>query len=557
MNRRTCVVLLSLASFVCAGVVTGSAETVMTRHVREATLNGQATLTGRLPRTQILQLNVVLPLRNPSGLDDMLADLNATHTSSTNPRYRRYLTPAEFTERFGPSQQDYDAVVRYAQDHGLAVVGGSRDGMDVQVRGSVSAIEAAFHVNLLTYQHPTENRFFYAPDREPTTDLPFPLWHISGLDNYSIPHPVLIRRTEYAQALGVDPGELVNHETTGSGPEGSFLGSDMRAAYYGATTLTGASQNLGLLEFAGTDLADLKTYYKNVKQTNTVPITLLSVDGTSTNCVYADGCDDTVQTIDMTQALGMAPGLASLVMYIGSTDTAIISSMTTHTPLPTTIGCSWSWEPVDRTTLDPYFKRMSIQGQNFFAASDVTSGHDSSWPAEDPYVVAVGGTDLVTEGPGGPWKSETGFGGGGISPDGIPIPPYQKLPGVINSRNKGSHTLRNLPDVSANANFSFYVCADQQPCTANIYGGTSFPAPMWAGYVALANEQRVTDGNSSLSFINPYLYSFGVSSNYDTDFHDIVKGESNGFSCVKGYDLVTGWGTPNGQGLIDALVGEK
>jgi len=46
----------------------------------------------------------------------------------------------------------------------------------------------------------------------------------------------------------------------------------------------------------------------------------------------------------MTQALGMAPGLASLVMYIGSTDTAIISAMTTHNPLPTTIGCSWGWD---------------------------------------------------------------------------------------------------------------------------------------------------------------------------------------------------------------------
>ena len=68
----------------------------------------------------------------------------------------------------------------------------------------------------------------------------------------------------------------------------------------------------------------------------------------------------------MTQAIGMAPGLTSLVMYIGSTDTAIISAMTTHNPLPTTIGCSWGWTPVDPKTLDPYFQRMAAQGQNFF-----------------------------------------------------------------------------------------------------------------------------------------------------------------------------------------------
>jgi len=82
----------------------------------------------------------------------------------------------------------------------------------------------------------------------------------------------------------------------------------MRAAYYGGTALTGAGQTLGLLEYAGTDRADLNAYFKNVGQTNKVPITLLSTDGTSTSCVYSRGCDDTEQTLDMTQALGMAPG---------------------------------------------------------------------------------------------------------------------------------------------------------------------------------------------------------------------------------------------------------
>ena len=58
-----------------------------------------------------------------------------------------------------------------------------------------------------------------------------------------------------------------------------------------------------------------------------------------------------------------------------------------------------------------------------------------------------------------------------------------------------STTLRNGPDVSANANFTFYVCADQTTCTANDYGGTSFAAPMWAGYLALANQQAAGNGD--------------------------------------------------------------
>jgi kumamolisin len=416
-----------------------------------------------------------------------------------------------------------------------------------------------------TYQHPTENRVFYAPDREPTVDLPFQLWHVSGLDNYSTPHPMFVSKSDYAAAHGIAAEAVVSHATTGSGPSASFLGSDMRAAYYGGTALTGAGQNLGLFEYLGTDLADLTTYFKNAKQTNNVPVTLLSTDGTSTSCLYtrAGGyCDDTEQTLDMTQAIGMAPGLASLVMYVGSTDTAIISAMTTHSPLPTTIGCSWGWTPDDPTTLDPYFEKMAAQGQNFFAASgdsSTWSSRNEAWPADDANVVSVGGTDLVTASAAGPWKSETAWvdSGGGISPDKIAIPAWQKLSGVINSTNKGSTTYRNGPDVSANANFTFYTCADQKACLANEYGGTSFAAPMWAGYIALVNQQLAADGDAPIGFLDPIIYPIGVSSSYGTDFHDITSGKSGSYSAVTGYDLVTGWGSPNGVNLINALVAAK
>jgi subtilase family serine protease len=558
VNSRVCTHLLAIVSLFSAGVLPSLGETVMTHHVRPATTNGQARLIGHLPANQILQLDVVLRLRDQDGLDQFLADLY----SSTVPNYRHFLTPAEFTERFGPTQPDYDAVMAYVQDHGLTVVGGSRDGMEVQVKGTVSAVESAFHVNVLTYQHPSENRIFYAPDREPTTDLGFALWHISGLDNYSIPHPKFVRKDGLQKAHGIAWDASSDRATTGSGPEKSFLGSDMRAAYYGKQALTGAGQNLGLLEFLGTDLEDLDTYFTNVKQKNKVPITLFSADGTSVNCTAKSGCDDTEQTLDMTQALGMAPGLASLVMYVGSTDTALISAMTTHKPLPTTIGCSWGWTPADPKTLDPYFEKMAAQGQNFFVASGDDStwtkgGDGEAWPADDANIVSVGGTDLVTASAAGPWKSERAwvYSGGGFSPDKVAIPAWQQLAGVVNSSNQGSTKYRNGPDVSANANFTFYVCADQAKCTANLYGGTSFAAPMWAGYLALANEQLVKDGFSPLGFINPYLYAFGIGADYDSDFHDITSGKSGKYSAVKGYDLVTGWGSPNG--LIKALRGEK
>jgi kumamolisin len=562
MIQRLSTGLLAVTALLPVMGVLAQAESLplLTTHVRQVTRTGEAQAIGQLPANQVMTLDVVLKLSDSAGLDAFLKDVY----NPASPNFRHFLSVPEFTARFGPSQQDYDAVVAFAKANGFAVMGGTRDGMDVQIKGPVSAVETAFHVTMRTYQHPSESRTFYAPDREPTTDLAFPLWHISGLDNYSIPHPMFVKKSDYAKALGISPGDVVSHATTGSGPSSSFLGSDMRAAYYGGTALTGSGQNLGLFEYEGTDLTDLTTYFTNVGQTNNVPITLLSTDGTSTSCVdsRAGGdCDDTEQTLDMTQAIGMAPGLASLVMYIGSTDTAIISAMTTHSPLPTTIGCSWGWTPADASTLDPYFEKMAAQGQNFFAASGDSSTWSSSneaWPADDANVVSVGGTDLTTASAAGPWASETAWSdsGGGISPDSIPIPSWQKLSGVINSSNKGSTTLRNGPDVSANANFTFYVCADQKACTANEYGGTSFATPMWAGYIALVNQQLASDGKSTIGFINPTIYAQNVTSSYDTDFHDITSGTSGSYSAVVGYDLVTGWGSPN-TGLIAALTGSS
>ena len=101
-----------------------------------------------------------------------------------------------------------------------------RNRMNLDIEGSVANVERAFHLTMGTYQHPTENRTFFAPDREPTVDLAFQLWHIAGLDNYSTPQPLYRRRDSSAQS------NVKSNATTGSGPSDSFLGSDMRAAYY-------------------------------------------------------------------------------------------------------------------------------------------------------------------------------------------------------------------------------------------------------------------------------------------------------------------------------------
>ena len=341
----------------------------LTHHVRDAVRNGKAKFVSRLPAAQSMQLDVVLPLRDRAGLENLLQTLY----DPSSPSYRHFLTVQEFTARFGPTQADYDRVVKFAKANGFSVVGGSRDAMDVQLAGSVASVEKAFHVRMGSYQHPTEKRTFYSPDREPTVNLNVPLWHISGLDNYSIPHPLYKKKDQSAQSDGIVTSNplttsVSSSATTGSCPETSFCGSDMRPAYYGGT-LTGTGQSIGLLEYYGYDISDLNTYYTNTGQTLTATVTGVSTDGTSLDCTAVAGCDDTEQILDMTQALGMAPGISTLYVYVGSTDTAMLGAMTTANPLPAQLSCSWGWIPADPETDDPYFERMAAQGQSFFAAS--------------------------------------------------------------------------------------------------------------------------------------------------------------------------------------------
>jgi len=539
-------------------VCQAASQTLLTHHVREAVSTGEAKLVGQLPATQTMHFDVVLALRHQPELENFLQELY----DPSSPSYKQYVTPKQFAERFGASREDYEALIAFAKASGFKIVGGSFESRDVQFTAPVANINKAFNITMALYQHPTEDRTFFSPDREPTVDLPFQLWHISGLDNYSIPRPALSR---------IDPQvrRQISQATTGSCPSASFCGSDMRAAYYEGTALTGSGQNLALFELAGTDLADLKTYYQGAKQTQPFTPTLISTGGYSTSCLAADGCDDTEQTIDMTQAMGMAPGLTMLYMYVCGNDstfseTDCYSAMVTDkaAPLSLQISVSWGWTPADPSTDDPYYEQMAAQGQSIFVAAGDSkhwTENNYPYPSEDANIIAVGGTDLTTTGAGGDWASETGWidTGGGISPDDIPIPTWQQLSGVITSKNEGSTKYRNGPDVTGNANWTFYVCADQtgvSGCSANEYGGTSFAAPMWAGYLALANEQAVSNGKPAPGFINPAIYPLGLSGGYAAAFHDITSG-NNGFPAEVGYDLDSGWGSPNEAGLINALVG--
>ncbi|HEY1768863.1 MAG TPA: S53 family peptidase [Chthoniobacterales bacterium] len=499
----------------------------------------QAAFVQHLDGSATLHLAIVLPLRDEAGLQGFLDNLQ----TPGSPNYRQYLSVEKFTEMFGPSQKDYDAVVRWARENGLVVTETAPNRLVVQVNGRVSDVERALHVTMNVYQHPTENRTFFAPDREPTTDLSVQLWHVSGLDDFVIPRPANLARNENAAP-----------NATGSGPGGEFLGTDMRKAYYGTGSLNGSGQSVGLLEYVGYNPADVTRYFTNYGPANSVTITPISTDGTPATCTT---CDDTEQALDIEQAVSMAPSMISVVVYVGSTDTAMLNRMVSDNSCKS-ISCSWAWRPADSKTDDPIFAEMAGQGQTFLAASGDSGSYTSGgyyFPGEDGNVIAVGGTDLVTNGAGGTWKSETAWSDstGGISPDHLPIPSYQKnkkFAKVVGI----SKTYRNVPDIAAEGNFDNEVCYDGS-CGGG-WGGTSFAAPRWAGYLALANQQAVAGGGSTLGFLNPTFYKIGLgkAKKYNANFHDILSGSNGAYSAVKGYDLVTGFGSPNGPTLINTLT---
>jgi subtilase family serine protease len=539
-----------LSAALCAGVLLCAAPAraeqhlTLSAHVPPAVANGQTPLVGELSSTERMSLAISLPLRNEAELDDLLQQIY----DPQSPNYRRYLSVQEFTQRFGPARDDHDAVVRFAEANGLSVTETFANRLVVDVEGPVANIAKALHVNMGVYRHPTENRTFYAPDREPTLDLEVPVLHISGLDNFTLPHAKNIKSSEAPGASG---------KATGSGPHGEFVGSDMRAAYYGSGPLTGAGQSVGLFEFGGYEISDVQNYFQNLNQPLNVPVVGVSLNGVPLACPPSK-CDDSEQVLDIEMSISMAPGLSQVVVYVGNKDVSIFNQMAVDNTSKQ-LSCSWGWTD-NESTLDPIFKEFAVQGQSVFVATGDGGSRtpaDSVWPADDPWVTAVGGTDLTTNGAGGPWESETGwrYSAGMPSKNNIPIPAYQQLPGVINASNNGSTTLRNIPDVAAEANTNQYSCWDGSCSGAN--GGTSYAAPQWAGFTAMVNQQAVANGGTTVGFLNPTIYRIGLASIYDGNFHDITSGSNGMYSAVTGYDLVTGWGSFIGPNLIDTLTGTQ
>ncbi|HWF19676.1 MAG TPA: protease pro-enzyme activation domain-containing protein, partial [Verrucomicrobiae bacterium] len=413
--------------------------TLSPHHVPAAVANLQPI--GRLPASEQLTIAIGLPLRNQDTLSNLLEQLY--DPASTN--YHHFLEPQQFAQMFGPTPQDYQALIDFAQTNGLNVKKTHSNRALLTVNGAVSNIEKAFHIALHVYRHPTEDRTFYAPATEPTLDFNVPVLNISGLDNWIVPRPMSLH------PMPVDAAKP--SATTGSGPSGNFIGKDFGAAYIPGVALTGTGQSVALVEFDGYYAVDINNYEALAGLPN-VTLTNITPDGPITI-----GSGNIEVALDIEMAISLAPGLTKVAVYEGNVPDDVLNQIATD-KLANQISASWTYG-IDSTTVS-IFQQYAAQGQSFFNASgdsgaytDTHSGRNPApTPTDDPYITIVGGTSLTTTGPGGSYVSEntwswfnTGQGtsasSGGRSTR-YSIPAWQS--GISMTANHGSTTARNLPD---------------------------------------------------------------------------------------------------------------
>ena len=326
----------------------------------------------------------------------------ASFYDPTSPNYRKFITPDQFAERFGPSQEDYDKLKNFFAASGVTVTATHPNRILLDVNMSVADIKRVFHVNILTYDHPTEHRAFFAPDAEPSVDTEVLLLHVSGLDNYRLPHPLLAKR----MPVGGQP--QTNTPELGSGPGGTYFGYDFRAAYAPGVTLNGSGQSVALLEFDGYFQSDILIYEALAGLPN-IPLINVPIDG-FTGPPTPIG--DPEVSLDIEMAVAMAPGLRQILVYEepngGFSQNDILNRIATDN-LAHQISCSWGLG--DDPTSDLIYQQMSAQGQSFFQADGDSGSYQP--PAtnvdisDSPYITLVGGTTLSTTGPLGAWQSET------------------------------------------------------------------------------------------------------------------------------------------------------
>jgi hypothetical protein len=519
-----------------------------------------APLVGPVPQDTQISLAIGLPVRDASGLNDLTKQVS----DPKSPKFRKFLTQAEFKTTYGATDADYQSLKNWAEStSGFTIAATYPNNLLLTVKASAAEVEQALFVNLI-YRLRQDGTKFATVDRDPSLNLVVPILHISGLNDFV----------------------LVSHDVTlnGTGGGNNYRAADIRNAYLGVGSrnqgLDGTGQVVGIVGFDVFAASDITGYAALQLPAQGEP----ALPAPNAIVVVTEGGNpasgsNIEATLDVQMVYAMAPA-AQILFFQGSTgitghlDDILHAMATSATPL-TVASCSLEFGYSDNS--NQALGQMAVNGVTFVSSSgDIGDiGGNDLGKKKMVNQTLVGGTVLstaaLTTGLPAPiypkpyyagentWLPGGGNAtGGGIMND-VNIPDYQI--GVSMAANGGSTRFRNYPDVAllaANAEIFFGGAT-------TVVSGTSVATPLWAGFIALANQFNSQNGGSvKMGFINPTIYDIGLTSGsasdlYSVCFNDINDNANNGvgaggsgFNAVSGYDLCTGWGTPKG-GLINQL----
>ena len=421
----------------------------------------------------------------------------------------------------------------------------------VQLTGAAADIQKAFGVVL---EQKTINGAEYRV-REGAIHLPASLTGVVeavlGLDN-----------RPQAQ-----PHFRVHHPRTGSAAApSSYTPPQVAQAYNLPANASGAGQTIGIIELGGGyRQADLTAYFKTL-ELPAPAITAVSVNGGKNAPSKASSADGEVM-LDIEVAASVAPGAKVAVYFTPNTSQGFIDAITTAVHdtknKPSVISISWggpesTWTQQTMKALDAACQSAAALGVTITVAagdngsSDGAKGNNVDFPASSPHVLACGGTKLdangatiVSEVVWNELANKEGATGGGVS-NVFALPSWQANAHVpAPSVSTGG---RGVPDVSGDADpmTGYTIRVDGE---TTVIGGTSAVAPLWAGLVAVANQQLGTQ----VGFIQPALYAAKAAS----AFNDITQGNNGAFSAGPGWDACTGLGSPIASKLIPLLATVK
>jgi pseudomonalisin len=547
-----------------------------------------ATLVGPVSASQPVTVGIFLDNPNQAAED---AYVNSLYDSSS-PNYQNFLDPDTFNTQFGVPAATFQAAQTWLTGGGLHVTTIPGATNYVLASGTAAQVSALFATPLNRYT--ADGRSFYANAVAPTVPASLGVSTVLGLNNFNR------FTTPHVGATGTP--KVTTAAPTANVPQTGLLTPQaLWSIYDQPATNLGNGQTMAIFGWGVTDgvVNDLRNWEQEFKLAQ-VPITIRNFGATDTPPTSGDGA--TVEwELDTQASTGMAPNVQSETLYFAnhSTDADILAAFTAWAndkKGPTQASASFgecenipAAQPVLGTDGlegpgDKVLEQAVIEGRTLFSSTGDTGsscpieGVQSTngvatqaypalnYPSASPYAVAVGGTDLNSDGGNPPKRfSETAweFTGGGNSTV-EPAGAYQNGVAATHCLTDSSGTpflpgqgplCRSTPDVAsisgdvATGNGMFITDdngTDQQGA------GTSLSSPLWLG---MWTRIQAAAAKKGLGFANYSLYKAGKSANYSKDFFDVTVGDNQPYPATPGYDNVSGWGTPDVGNLMQDLTG--